>query len=158
MKIANTKPADKPPDQKADDARHAEYQSGNDGSHDGQQRREDHFSLCAFGGNLHAAGIIRFGFSAQDALDFTELPPHFLYHVGCCTPYGVHGQPAEKESHHAADEHAREDFRVHQRHVIVGHEVGERSIMYGQRVAVRQGQYSFAQARQTDADFFDIGC
>ena len=118
--------------QQADDAGNSEYQARQHRGDDGQQRGEHHFALGALGGNLHAAGVVRFGLARQDALDFAELPAHFFHHVACRAAHGVHRQAAEEEGHHAADEHAGKHLRVHQRHVVVGHEVGERCVLDGE--------------------------
>ena len=116
-------------DEQPHHARDAEYQPGAHRGDDGQQRRNDHLALGALGGDGYAAFVVGFGAAVEDAFDFAELPSDFGHHACGGAAHGVHGQAAEQEGHHRADKHAREDARVHERDVVVAHEVEERGVV-----------------------------
>ena len=112
--------------------------------------------LCPFRRNLYATGVIGFRFSCQDTRYFAELAAYFFYHMSGSASYGVHRQSAEHKGHHRPQEHARQYFRIHQRHIVVDHKVGERSLRYLHRTSVGKRQDVFSQAQQADLDLFYI--
>lgn len=154
--MASTKPVLSPPISRADHAGHTEYQSGHYRGDDRQQRRNNHLMLCPFRRNLYATGVIGFRFSCQDTRYFAELAAYFFYHMSGGASYGVHRQPAEHKGHHRPQEHARQYFRIHQRHIVVDHKVGERCFRYLHRTSVGKRQDGFSQAQQADLDLFYI--
>ena len=134
---------------------YTEDDAGQDRSDDGDERRYHHLTLGTLGGDGYATGVIGFRFAGQDSLDFAELAAYLVYHVGGGTSYGIHGQTAEQEGHHGADEHARQDLRIHQRNVIVVHEIEERRVLQGDGGPAYR-DFGRADAGETDTDFFDV--
>ena len=147
----------KPAYQQANDTRHAEKQTCSHRGNYGKQGRKDHFALCSLGRDLYASGVVGFGFTRKDSFDFSELTAHFFYHARGGTSYGVHRKSAEEECHHASDEHARQYFRVHQRHVVINHEIVQSCFSDRYLDAVGEFQYGGSDAFKADAHFFDIG-
>ena len=137
-------------------SRYAEDQSGSNRSDDCQQRWKYHFMLCSPGGNLYASGIIRFCFSFQNTFDFTELTTYFFNHVSGCTSYRIHGQTAEKESHHTSNEHAGKYFRIHQGNIIIHHKVSETGFMDRNLDSAWKIKNRISQTFQPDTDFFNV--
>ena len=143
-------------DQQADHATDTEDQSGDDGGDDGQSRREDHLLLRAAGRDLDTTGVVGLRLTGQDALDLAELAAYLLDHVPRGPADGVHRQSAEHEGHHRTDEHARQHLRVHQRDVVVDHEVGEGGLGDVDRAAVGELQRRLAQPDEADLDLLDV--
>ncbi len=123
MNTARTKPGRGPADEQAHDAGNAQEEAGDDGDDDGQERGQDHVPLGAARRDLDAAGVVGLGLALHDARDLPELPPHLVDHPAGRLADGRHGQAAEDEGHHGAEEDADEDERVHQVDVVVAHEV-----------------------------------
>jgi hypothetical protein len=122
----------------------------------GLLRREYHFFLCAKGGNLYTACVVRFSLSFQNTFDFTELPAYFLYHVGSCSSYSIHGQSAEQKGHHATDKHSRKYLGIHKRDIVEHHEVRESGFPNHYFQSVGKFQYGGTDTFQADAYFFNI--
>ena len=75
-----------------------------------------------------------------------------------CAADRIHRQSTEQERHHRTEEHTGKNFGIHQRHVVIVHEIDKGSIGGRDDIAVRHTQVYCSQAGQTDTDFFDIGC
>ena len=80
---------------------------------DGDQARQDHFLHGPARTYVNGAGIIGSCRAFQEALDFPELPPHFLHHGIRRSPYRLHGEGTEDEGHDSADDEADHDVEVH---------------------------------------------
>ena len=145
-------------DQQAHHAGHAEHETDGYRHDDGQQAGEHHLALCTAGRNLHAAGIVRRAFAREDALDLAELAAHLVHHALRSTSHGVHRQAAEQERHHGADEDADQHRRVHQRDLVILHEIEDRGLLDQLRGAVGQVEHRYAVMQQPDADLLDVGC
>ena len=91
-------------------------------------------------GDAHASGIVRTLLSFEDSGDFPELAAYFDDHLLGGAAHCIHRQSAEQEGHHRADEYAGEDYRIHDRDIIVRHDL----------------RYGRMQLAETDLDFFDI--
>ena len=144
-------------DQQAHDARHAEDEADNHRHDDGQQAREEHLTLRPARRDGHAARIVGRTLAREDSLDLAELAPHLLHHALGRAAHGVHRQAAEEERHHRADEDADEHRGVHQRDVIVGHEVEDRGLLDQALRPVGEEQFGNAVVQQADADLLDVG-
>ena len=48
--------------------------------------------------------------------------------VSGCAADRIHRQSTEQERHHRTEEHTRKNFRIHQRHVVIVHEIDKGSI------------------------------
>ena len=111
--------------------------------------------LSPFRGNLHAFSVIRFSFPCHNSLDFPELPTDFIHHFLGSTPYRIHGQTTEHESHHRTDEDSGQHLRIHQSNIIVIHEIRQRGISRPYHV-VSNLQHFLTHPQQTDLNFLDI--
>ena len=76
---------------------------------------------------------------------------------GCATD-GIHRQSAEQKGHHRTEEHTGKNFRIHQRHIIIVHEIDKGSIGGRNNISVWHTQVHRSQTGQTDTDLFNIRC
>src|SRR5699024_116335 len=117
-----------------------------------------HLALRPFRRNSHTTLVIRFGLSRQNSFNLTELATHFIYHVPCRTSHRIHRQAAEQESHHRTEKHARKDFRIHQIHLIIIHEVDKRRMRHTDSLPVRESQIRMSETSQSDAYLLNVRC
>ena len=112
--------------------------------------------MRAFCGNGHTTFIIRLRLTGKDTFYFAELAAHFIHHVRSGTTYGIHCQATEQESHHTAKKHSRKHFRIHQRYIIMVHEIEEGGILHRYRLTAHSNVGS-TQTRQSDTNLFYVG-
>ena len=144
-------------DEQSHHARHAENEAHGHGDDDRQQTRKEHLALRAAGRNLDAAGVVGRTLAREDAPYLAELPPHLLHHALGGASHGVHRQAAEQERHHRADEDADEHRGIHQRNVVVGHEIEHRSLFDEPRRTVGERQFRHPVVQEADPYLLDIG-
>ena len=111
--------------------------------------------LSGLGGDFHAALVVGSAFAGEYALDFAELTANLYHHLGGGAAHGVHGETAEEEGHHGADEYAREHGGIHERHMEVIEDV-EYACVGGLDELSAHGHYLLAYALQRYLDLFDV--
>ena len=143
-------------DEQAHDTGDADDQAGQNRNDNRDERRHEHFALSALRGNRNATRIIRCSRAFEDARDFLKLATDFDDHALGCAADRIHRQTAEEEGHHGTDEHTGEHARIHQRNVVPGHEVNERSrLNLFQKVVGVHAVVGFDEAAETGRQTFD---
>src|SRR4030095_13847447 len=80
--------------------------------YDRNQSWDHHFLDRGLGDDIDARSVIRFAGAFHDALDRTELPPHFFHDQPPRFTDRFHTQRPEDEGQHAAEEKADQNVRV----------------------------------------------
>ena len=142
--------------QQADYGRRPQQQAHHRGDQDGQQGGKNHLLLGCLGGNAHTAGIVRTLPSFQDARYLVELAADLHHHLGSGAAHGVHGEAAEEEGHHGADENAHQHLGVHQGDVVQIHDIRNAGV-HGFHRTVTNLQHRPADMTQPNLQFFNIG-
>ena len=106
--------------------------------------------------NGYTTFIIRFRFSGKNTFYLPELATHLFHHVCSSASHSIHRQSAEKKCHHRTDEHTRQNFRIHQRNIIIPHKIGKCRLTNQDRCTIGKFEHRLSDTSQPDTNLFHI--